>query len=92
MRVLEAGRGRLVEQRHHLEAGSGEGVQGEEALRARGVGRDADRGLDPLAGAHVDVRAVLQVAAQLREETREKLAEPVRASSQVDLRSAARHR
>ena len=49
VRVLEPGRGGLVQERQHLEAGAAEGVEGEEALVVGGVGGHADRDLERLA-------------------------------------------
>ena len=47
-----------------------EGVQRQEALRARGVGGHADRRLDALVRCEVGVRAVVKVALQLGKEAR----------------------
>ena len=66
--VLETGSAGLVEQGDDVEAGPAEGVDGEDALRAGRIRRDAHRGLErlPLAGARVGPQP--QLIAQVREE------------------------
>ena len=87
MGVFEAGRGRLVEQGDHLEAGLCEGVQRQEALRAGRVGRHTDRGFDTLTRRQVGVRTSLHVALELGKKAHEQVGQRIAAPSQLHRRS-----
>ena len=73
--VLEAGRRRLVQERHGREAGRAERLQRQEALRARGVRGDRDRRLERLPLRDGGVRAGEEVLPHLREEPGEEVEE-----------------
>ena len=70
VRVLEAGRRRLVEHRHDVEAGAAEGVHRDEALGAVRVGGDGDGGAEhgSLGEGAANVGALAQCAAHVLEE------------------------
>lgn len=85
MGVFQAGRRRLVEQGDDAESRGHVGVQREEALGARGVGRHADRGFDRFAGGQVGVGVTLQVGFELRQEPGEQIGQAVVTPGQVDL-------